>query len=100
MTSLAVTIAKPVNNSHHEASSANSAKNNSVTPIFLYVTQLYMEKGTTTESLKKISGADFNQNFYLGPQNPILKKKVGSPDLFFKKFASRLKQIHARIPRF
>ena len=48
-----------VNKSHHEASSANSAKSNSVTPVFLYVIQFYMEKGTTTESLKKFSGADF-----------------------------------------
>ena len=48
-----------VKESHHEASSTNSAKNNSVIPIFLYVTQFYMEKGTTTESLKKFSGADF-----------------------------------------
>ena len=48
-----------VNKSHHGTSSANNAKNNSVTPIFLYVIQFYMEKGTITESLKKFSGADF-----------------------------------------
>ena len=91
-----------VNKSHHGASSANSTKNNSVTPIFLYVIQFYMEKNTITESLKKFSGVDFlkllktvifgwleiqsreffkfNKKFYLGPHNP----KVGSPDLFFK----------------
>ena len=34
-------------------------KNNSVTPIFLYVIQFYTEKGTITESLKKFFWADF-----------------------------------------
>ena len=48
-----------VNKSQNGASSANSAKINSVTPVFLYVIRFYMEKGTKTESLKKFSGADF-----------------------------------------
>ena len=44
-----------VNKSHN----ANSAKNNSVTPIFLNVIQFYVARGTITDSLKKFSGADF-----------------------------------------
>ena len=97
MTSSAVTIATEhgCNKSHHGASSAYSAKNNS-TPIFLYVIQFYMKNCTTTESLKKFSRADFlkllrtvifdwleirfkefflnlTKSFILGPHNPILK---------------------------
>lgn len=48
-----------VNKSHHGASNANSAKINSVTPIFLNFIQFYMEVEAIIESLKKISGADF-----------------------------------------
>ena len=48
-----------VNRSHHGASTVNSAKNNSVTPIFLYVIQFYLKNCAITESLKKFSGADF-----------------------------------------
>jgi len=47
------------NKSHHGASNANSAKINSVTPIFLNFIQFYMKIGTILESLKKFSGADF-----------------------------------------
>ena len=50
-----------VNKSYHGASSANSAKNNSVTPIFLYVIQLYMKNCTITESLKKILWSRFSE---------------------------------------
>ena len=37
----------------------NSAKINSVTPIFLNFIQFYMKMGAIIESLKKFSGADF-----------------------------------------
>ena len=48
-----------VNRSHHGASNANSAKINSVIPIFLNFIQFYMRTGAIIESLKKFSGADF-----------------------------------------
>ena len=48
-----------LNRSHHGASNANSAKINSVTPIFLNFIQFYMKTGAIIESLKKFSGADF-----------------------------------------
>ena len=48
-----------VNKRHHGASNANSAKINSVTPIFLNFIQFYMKIGAIIESLKKFSGADF-----------------------------------------
>ena len=44
---------------HHGASNANSAKINSVTPIFLDFIQFGMKMGAIIESLKKLSGADF-----------------------------------------
>ena len=43
-----------VNKRHHEASDANSAKINSVTPIFLDFIQFGMKMGAIIESLKKI----------------------------------------------
>ena len=46
--------------SHHGASNANSAKINSVTPIFLNFIQFYMKtEAIIIESLKKLSEADF-----------------------------------------
>ena len=45
--------------SHHGASNVNSAKINSVTPIFLNFIQFYKKTGAIVESLKKFSGADF-----------------------------------------
>ena len=48
-----------VDKSHHGASNANSAKINSVTPIFLNFIQFYMKMGAVIESLKNFSGADF-----------------------------------------
>ena len=48
-----------LNKSHHGGSDANSAKINTVTPIFLNFIQFYMKTGAIIESLKKFSGADF-----------------------------------------
>lgn len=46
-----------VNKSHDGASNDNSAKINSVTPLFLSFIQFYMKIGAIMESLKKCSGA-------------------------------------------
>ena len=48
-----------LNRSHHGASNANSAKNNSVTPIFPDFIQFYIKTAAIIESLKKFSVVDF-----------------------------------------
>ena len=48
-----------VNKRHHEAYNANSAKINSVTPIFLDFIQFGMKMGAIIESLKKILWSRF-----------------------------------------
>lgn len=60
---------------HHGASNANSAKINSVTPIFLNFIQFYMKMGAIIEEFKKILWNRFyviakNGNFWVAI-NPV-----------------------------